>query len=47
MFTNQFQATYAQGGGGGIKSVVEVTVNGIARRKTFVPMTSKNSASDC
>ncbi len=45
--TNQFQITFAQGGRG-VKSVVEVPV-WIARRKTlktFVPVTSKNSASD-
>jgi hypothetical protein len=26
-YTDQFQTTFAQGGGGGMKSLVEVTVN--------------------
>ncbi len=44
--TNQFQTTSAQVGEGGIKSVVEETVNSKEENsKDFVPVTSKNSAS--
>ncbi len=42
--TNQFQTTFAWGGGGGVKSVVlEVTFN--SKGENYVPITSKNSAS--
>ncbi len=47
--TNQFQTNFAWagvGGGWGEKSIVDVTVNSKKETlKTFVPITSKNSAS--
>ncbi len=45
--TNQFQTTFAPGGGGGVKSLVQVTVNSKEEIsfKIFIPITSKNSAS--
>ncbi len=46
MFTlkTSFKALLLKGGVGGLKSVVEVTVNS-KEEKTFVPITSMNSAS--
>jgi hypothetical protein len=44
--TSQFQKTVAQGGGGGgLNQLVEVAVNSKEENSTFVPITSKSSAS--
>ncbi len=45
--TSQFQIHFCSGGGGGrIYPFVEVTVNRKEEKSTFVPITSKNSASE-
>jgi hypothetical protein len=42
---NQFQTSFAQGGVGGVKSVSRPRMARRKTLKTFVPITSKNSAS--